>query len=218
MELRQCTILPTIDEIAMVQPFETALEDGLGNSLTWSQMMFNSMVIGKALAALCLPAHSRIGVLQEPSTDWIVSILGIWRSGNAYVPLEISQGTKRLGNITRSARLAVLLTHDLTTTIAPQLGVAKSVAIINVSSLRSPKDLDRLELPSVAMDDEAMVMFTSGSTGVPKVSINFSCKHNSVCVSFILMPNCLREFRFRIAWSLMPYMACYTDGQCLPKR
>ncbi|KAI0836425.1 hypothetical protein F5Y06DRAFT_305204 [Hypoxylon sp. FL0890] len=168
MKLVNATILPEIVDIATSQPSEIALEDTAGNSLSWSQMMAKFISVAKALVTLEIPAHSRIGILQEPTVDWIYSVLGVWHSGNAYVPLEISQGVDRLRNITKVAQLAAILTHDATASLTEQVGVPDSIRVLNISSMQStPWQLD-VKSPTTSPNDEAMLMYTSGSTGSPK--------------------------------------------------
>ncbi|KAI5921291.1 hypothetical protein F4810DRAFT_722761 [Camillea tinctor] len=162
------TVLPKIDETAASQPSSAALEDTAGNTLSWSEMVARSKALAQALAMLDMPAHSRVGVLQEPAVDWIYSMLGIWRSGNTYVPLDISQGIQRLGDISRAAQLAAVVIHDMTSPLVSKLGLPGSVTVLNVSNLLPGKEQEMSNLPLINQDDEAMVMYTSGSTGTPK--------------------------------------------------
>ncbi|KAI3326232.1 hypothetical protein HD806DRAFT_552530 [Xylariaceae sp. AK1471] len=168
MPLEQASILSTIDEIAATQPRSVALEDTLGNSLSWSEMVSKSAAVVEMLKRHNIPTNSRVGMLQEPTTDWICSMLGIWRSGNTYVPLEISQGVRRLGEIVKAARLTAVVIHDETAPLVAQLDLGDFVTVVNLSRLPSKPGSGMVNMPRVGLNDEAMVIYTSGSTGIPK--------------------------------------------------
>lgn len=170
-------MLDDIDSIASHQPDAVALNDGNGYLLSYKDMNSRSHAIAKALLELNIAAHSRVGVLQEPTVDWICSMQGIWRAGATYVPLEISQGTERLTTIVQDAQLVAILIHDDTGPLVTQVGWNRPDAVINLSII--PKSV-RVLVPSLrkpVAEDEAMVLYTSGSTGVPKVYIHSESKH-----------------------------------------
>ena len=181
LEVGNSTVLPDIDKTAKNQPDFTALEDSAGSSLSWSEMVAKSVAVGQALAKLKMPSRSRVGLFQEPTVDWVYSILGIWRAGHAYVPLDPSQGMRRLGEIAKVADLAAVLVHDATVPLVSQLELGDEVAINRVSGLSSTPELRASGFPTVGPEDEAMVIYTSGSTGIPKVQSSFI---PSCCGSF----------------------------------
>lgn len=165
-------MLDEIDSVASEQPDSIALKDGNGSLLSYRDMNLRSYTIAKAIADLNIAAHSRVGILQEPSPDWICSMLGIWPAGGTYVPLELGQGTQRLATIIQDAQLAAILIHDNTSPLVTRVGWKKPDAVINLSSI---SESARVTIPSLhkpRAEDEAMVLYTSGSTGVPKVCIH----------------------------------------------
>lgn len=174
MDLGNTSFLAEIDETTAIQPTAIALEDSGGNVLRWAEMRSQSVAIGRSLQKLNLPAHSRIGVLQEPTVGWICSMLGIWHAEHTYVPLETTQGIGRLTAVAKEAKLAALVINDAAVPLVSQLGLGEEVPLVNVSALswtlNSTASSSKLEL-----EDEAMVVYTSGSTGVPKVGLRAPC-------------------------------------------
>lgn len=179
------SILPRLDATAESLQSVTALEDSTGGSLSWSEMTFKSRALARVLR-VCMRlggasgSGRRVGLLQEPTVDWIVTMLGVWRTGASYVPLDLSQGLARLAKIVEDARLTAIVVHDATllTLEELQLRLGSPVAVVNVSallylgdsSLESVLKADP-EMPSnMTGGDEAMVLYTSGTTGEPKVS------------------------------------------------
>lgn len=177
--LEHPTILPYLDEIVKTQPTSIALEDTEGHALSWADMSAKSKALAQALSTLGVASHARVGVFQEPSADWICSMLGVWRQGLTYVPLEVSQGMQRLRQLvapSSGARLAVLVVHAATAALVPQLGLDERVHVVNISALSSMPSVSAVahqsseSSPTLGLNDEAMLIYTSGSTGVPKVS------------------------------------------------
>jgi hybrid polyketide synthase/nonribosomal peptide synthetase ACE1 len=161
--------LTEFDQTAASQPTTLALQDSIGNSLTWFETASKSISVGHALTKLQLPPNSRIGVFQQPNVDWIYSMLGIWRAEHTYVPLETTQGIRRLVDVAREAALAAIIVHDATVTLAAQLNLSDATPVVNVSRLPAGRPSAVPAASTIRGEDEAMIIYTSGSTGVPKV-------------------------------------------------
>ncbi|MBB4914972.1 non-ribosomal peptide synthetase [Streptosporangium saharense] len=103
-----------------------------------------------------LTGARRVAILMDRSPTLVIAILAILKAGAAYLPLDPQQPKERLQQILTDAGATLLLTdtvHDLQiTTITP---TAVSEATEPVPDTTRP-------------DNAAYVMFTSGSTGVPK--------------------------------------------------
>ncbi|KAH8819906.1 hypothetical protein F5884DRAFT_744288 [Xylogone sp. PMI_703] len=192
LKLQHSSFLAQVDETARTQPASVALKGSQGNYLSWSEMRAKSIAIGQSLEKLKLPAHSKIGVFQEPDVDWICSMLGVWQAKHTYVPLEITQGIRRLTDVAKEAQLAALLIHDATAALVPQLALNNTVKLVNVSPLAYIHLTSTSFASNLNLNDEAMILYTSGSTGVPK---GISIPHRVVV-------NAARSFLHR--WSLPP--------------
>ena len=198
LDVDDTTMLDDIDSIASRQPDAVALNDGNDYLLSYKDMSMRSHAIANALVELNIAPHSRVGVLQEPTVDWICSMQGIWRAGGTYVPLEISQGTQRLATIVQDAQLVAILIHDDTDPLLTEVGWSRPDAVINLS--RIPKSVPEM-VPSVrrpAAEDEAMVLYTSGSTGVPKVYLHSESKYHFKGELICIPSTCLSIFLFKV--------------------
>jgi len=100
------------------------------------------------------------------SADLVVALLGILKSGAAYVPLDASLPAERLRFMVRESGAVLCLTIEA---LAPKLADAL-VAVVRVDADRPAIDAMPAGNPTRTgtAEDLAYVMFTSGSTGRPK--------------------------------------------------
>ena len=107
-----------------------------------------------------------IGVCIGRSADLLVVILGILKAGFGYVPVDPSWPRQRIGLILADARPFALVTEPGLLD-AEQMG--DMLPIDPGQALPASRARDGTDLPGRARpDDIAYVMYTSGSTGVPK--------------------------------------------------
>lgn len=160
-------------------PDTVAVNDGYGNSFTYSQML--AQVVGVA-ANLSRPGDSqkpyRVAVFQQRSSGWICSLLAAMYVGAAYVPVDPSLPSGRIASILQDCQPTAILADDSTVDRISTLGEI-STRIINVSDI----------LPSAAIAPQigatpsapGAIFYTSGSTGTPKgIIIRHSSLRNEV--------------------------------------
>jgi amino acid adenylation domain-containing protein len=112
------------------------------------------------------PSGKLIGVSVERSLDMLVALLAVMKAGYAYVPLDPMHPPARLRHILGEAAVAALISDGSENAAL----VADGVPVIDVH-----KDAKAIvEAPSVSpmvqvnAESLAYVMYTSGSTGLPK--------------------------------------------------
>jgi amino acid adenylation domain-containing protein len=146
--------------------------------LTYAELAAGSNRIGRALRRLGAGLDTPVGVCLERSLAMPMVLLGVLKSGGAWVPLDPSYPKERLAVIVEDTRMPVLLTsRDLASNVPS--GDARVVCL---------EDLDGEDAsdPGWEIVPEALayVIYTSGSTGRPKgVGVpHFSlANHASAC-------------------------------------
>ena len=108
---------------------------------------------------------SRVGVLHDRNPMMVAALLGVLKSGAAYVPLDRDFPESRLRYMVEDAELEVLV-HDGE---PPDYGVA-SLSTVDCQRFDSPQSsCDQVqEGEQVDPSDLAYIIYTSGSTGKPK--------------------------------------------------
>ncbi|RYP45619.1 hypothetical protein DL768_008056 [Monosporascus sp. mg162] len=189
------TLTHAVEAISRKCPSHTALRDGLGNTLTYEEMLDRVARISKALYEARCPIEqgSRVAVLQEPGVDWVCSMLAIMRVGAAYVPLDPNYGLPRLKLIVYESKPSAVLIHSRTVDQAAVFGFnGKITATINIDAL--DRHQAPIEVPiRSASRSPAIIMHTSGSTGTPKgivLSHGAIQSHVEGCISIWGINNC----------------------------
>ncbi|HEX3529301.1 MAG TPA: amino acid adenylation domain-containing protein, partial [Thermoanaerobaculia bacterium] len=140
--------------------------DGLaGADLTYRELLRRARRLADHLAALGVAPDSRVGVLLERSPEMIVGLLGVMTAGAAYVPLDPTLPAERLAALVGGARPAVILTRERSRDLVPA-GAARTVMLDAEWSAieQAPAGIRR----RITGGNLAYVLYTSGSTGVPK--------------------------------------------------
>src|SRR6185295_6044773 len=114
--------------------------------------------LANALRSMGVFPETRVGLMVDRSLAMAVGILGILKSGAAYVPLDPSYPRERLSFLMRSAGLSVLVSREGLPADLPRPDVP--VAWLDTDALAAQST----EKPAFAMspDSPAYVIYTSG--------------------------------------------------------
>ena len=137
--------------------------------------------LARYLRAHGVTAESPVGVYLERTPAAIISILGIFKAGGCYVPLDPATPRDRLEYMLQTAGIQVLLTLRKLLTTLPVL-VTHSIALDARWSDITHESWCSLD-NRVELHHLAYIIFTSGTTGRPKgVLIEHRGLVNLACV------------------------------------
>ncbi|MFI7673194.1 amino acid adenylation domain-containing protein [Actinophytocola sp. NPDC049390] len=158
----------------------TAVSDGNG-SLCYAELDERSAAVAAMLRGRGVQPQDRVGLYVERSVDVVVAILGILRAGGAYVAVDSRYPDARRDLMLGASGAKVVITQpDWRERLA---GVdAETVTLADLGSTGPvPEGVEGIVGPAGA----ATVLFTSGSSGVPKAIV---LEHRNV-VSFATNPS-----------------------------
>jgi amino acid adenylation domain-containing protein len=194
----------TPDAVALVCP-AAAWGAGRDVCLTYRELNERANRVARSLRRLGIGPEALVGLCLERSPELAIGLLGIFKSGGAFVPLDPEYPADRLAFMLADAQVAVLLTQQRLDERLP----AHTAAAIYLDSDRAL--IARASAQNLSGGAEpahlAYVIYTSGSTGRPKgVMVEHGTLVNTMFASqrcFALSADatlpCIASFSFDIA-------------------
>ncbi|MCK0327195.1 AMP-binding protein, partial [Salmonella sp. 15E66] len=117
------------------------------------------------LIKLGIGADISVAIAVKRSPEAIVGILATLKAGGAYIPVEPDHPTSRNHHILRDGGVKVILTHSWLLDRIPE---GLDAVILELDKLDLSEEPDSVPDVKVHKDQLAYIMYTSGSTGLPK--------------------------------------------------
>ncbi|TNM51644.1 AMP-binding protein, partial [Streptomyces sp. NP160] len=80
--------------------------------LTYRELNEKSNQLARVLRQKGVTRHSIVGLMTENSLEMMVGILGVLKSGGAYLPIDPSHPEDRVHHMMKDAEIEVLVTTD----------------------------------------------------------------------------------------------------------
>jgi amino acid adenylation domain-containing protein len=142
-------------------PYAVALRFG-DAALTYAELNMRANQLAHSLRGLGLGPEDVVGLFCERGIELIVGLLGILKSGAAYLPIDPDYPTERVTFLLTDANCRVVCSAA---TLQGRITPPVTPVVLATKSATGPThDPD----PVVGPDNLAYVIYTSGSTGRPK--------------------------------------------------
>ena len=151
--------------------------------LTYAELDARANDLAARLRGLGAGPNVVVGLCMPRSLEMVVGLLAILRAGGTYLPLDPQYPAARLAFVARDAAASILITQPNLADIFQ----IPNLEIVSVGNERSPPsgnpELDAEKAPGA--DDIAYIMYTSGSTGMPR---GVSIAHRDVtgCIASVI--------------------------------
>jgi aspartate racemase len=153
------------EQRAVATPQAVAVESG-GEALTYAELNARANRMGRYLARLGVGPETRVAVHLDRSPDLIVALLGILKAGGAYVPLAVNDPPDRLRVLLEDSAASHILTQVSCASALPACAAAVHRLEDHADSIVAESDENPFARTRPA--NLAYVLYTSGSTGLPK--------------------------------------------------
>ncbi len=163
----------TPDQVAVV------FED---QALTYRQLNRRANQLAHYLRGLGIGPDQPVGVCMERSLEMVIALVGILKSGGAYVPIDPSYPRERIAFMLEDSQVSVLLTQE--NRLQEPSAYRGSKICLDSSSRKIEKESEQNPSRNVRPEHLAYIIFTSGSTGRPKGAMN---THRGICNRLLWM-------------------------------
>jgi amino acid adenylation domain-containing protein len=151
-----------------------------GRSLTYEQLERQATQLARRLRGRGVGPESPVALCIERSPEMLVGVLGIFKAGGTYVPMDPSLPRQRGAFMLEETGARWLLTQRA---LRDEIPAGRAEAItLDEEAWQLPHEEDAVALPRPDPQQCAIIIYTSGSTGVPKgVQITHEAAVNHLC-------------------------------------
>nr|WP_161964000.1 amino acid adenylation domain-containing protein [Xanthomonas arboricola] len=134
---------------------------------SWAQLGAAADAVADALSVAGVVEGDRVVLLLERDVWMVAAILGAWKAGAAYVPVDLTSPSARIAAILTDAAPGAMLTTRAD--VVKGIDCPASMAVIDVNALAAASATAAASGRSEhAVGATAYLIYTSGSTGRPK--------------------------------------------------
>jgi amino acid adenylation domain-containing protein len=130
--------------------------------LDYGELAGHVRALSARLAAQGVGAGSRVALAAQRDVDTYAAMLAVLALGGAYVPLDLAYPSARLVTMLKSAHVDRVVGSESALSSLPAHGIPLMALDVDVDAQSAAKPAE------VGYDELAYILFTSGSTGVPK--------------------------------------------------
>jgi amino acid adenylation domain-containing protein len=164
--------------------------------LTYQELNQRANRLAHQLRGAGIGPEALVAISIERSLEMIIGILGVLKAGGAYLPLDPSYPAERLAFMLRDSQAKVLLTQQSLREALPMY--QGQVICLDEDWLKAAPDNDEDPSVPISPDNCAYVLYTSGSTGMPKGTM---ITHYNVVRLFQATDSCF-DFDEHDVWSM----------------
>jgi amino acid adenylation domain-containing protein/non-ribosomal peptide synthase protein (TIGR01720 family) len=153
-------------------PNQTAVTDK-AQGLTYGQLNERANQLAHELQALNVGPESLVALLTRRNVDLLVSILAIFKTGAAYLPLDPFSPTARMAQVLEQSRSRLVLASnefagEVSQALAGGLPMPVRPQLKSLDELLGRGGLTTNLSVETSPEELSYVIYTSGSTGLPK--------------------------------------------------
>ncbi|MFJ9567944.1 amino acid adenylation domain-containing protein, partial [Streptomyces fuscichromogenes] len=159
------TVVPALVEAQVARTPGAVAVVGTDQELSYAELDERASRLAGALVTRGVGAESVVAVLLERSADLVVALLGVWKAGAAYLPIDPGYPDERIAFMLADCRPVCVVTTD---DLAEALPQSPRLPMVRADAPGAGDEGAEPVAVRPAAGNAAYVIYTSGSTGRPK--------------------------------------------------
>lgn len=155
------TILDMLEEQVKRQPDKDIVEYN-GKMFSYREIDLAAQKVCSYLIRSCAQKNQFVGVIGKRSEKMLIAMWGILKAGMAYIPLDSEFPENRIRYMCEDSGIRMVIA------ISPmEINLENDIEVINIEDMQNECDIITGQ-PTPAGDALAYMIYTSGSSGMPK--------------------------------------------------
>jgi len=181
--------------------------------ITYKELYYMAMLLSKKIIAKGIKPSDRVLLFLRNSLEFYVAYFGAWQAGAVVAPLNIYLRERELHHILQDADPSLIITDSDNIDLFARLD---SVPIFTQKDMDlvpgAPDVIPDFEVQTLEPDDLAALLYTSGTTGLPK-GVMLSSKNilTNVVQAVARISFCEAQRVFCV----LPLFHCFAQNTCL---
>lgn len=176
-KLQDFTLAEMLDKSAGTYGSLAALEMVGGRRFSYGEVAEGARKVAKTLRGAGIKKGDKVALVSENSPWWGISYLGIISAGAVVVPILIDFTAEQMGNIILHSEAAAAVCSEKMAQKLRILALSSRFFDVIDTEERDPKTWEKVKnsaqlhpdvQPEIGCDDIAMIVYTSGTTGLSK--------------------------------------------------
>jgi malonyl-CoA/methylmalonyl-CoA synthetase len=145
-------------------PFFTRLtepDDGVALRVNSRALTYQELAAAGARVAARLQGVARVAIVAEPTLETVIGVVGAMAAGTTVIPVSAKAGLREMEHVLADSQPSALLA-------APHTDVAPALAGLERIDVLVDGAAPAVLPDGLAEEDIALILYTSGTTGLPK--------------------------------------------------
>lgn len=161
------SVLDLLEETYKKYPQRVAIQDEIGE-ITYAELRNKALSICKFIQSKTIEKHRPVFVLLPKDRMNIPVFMGILYSGNIYCPSEIIYPINKIVSLVNVLKPIMIITTKAMKEKLSDINHSVIIESIEDISFDDTLDINHTFYSNIISTDPVYILFTSGSTGVPK--------------------------------------------------